>query len=222
MRRKITLPLMALVWTGLLTAPALATTKGLNQIVTPDVQPAGVLSLRLQQQDPNIGNRYQAQLELGLTRGLEVALFQGASPSEQIFGLEGSLYKKGPYLLSAGFINWSSMGSAPQPFVETGYYHGKYELILGAIRVLTEKQGVGGSVLSNHETQAILGAAYQVHPRVLLQLDYQSGAGNFSTAGFTYNITPNLQVNPSIYVANIAPHPLYGYVVLTYNIQAWK
>lgn len=219
MRLSTTIPLLAAL--GVLAAPALATTKGLNQIVTPDVQPYGSLSFSLQQQDPNIGNRYQAQLELGLTRGFEVALFQGASPSEQIGAVEGSLYKKGPYLVSAGFINWSSMGSAPQPFIETGYYSGKYELILGAIRVVTEKQGVGGSVLSNHETQAILGAAYQVQPRVLLQLDYQSGAGNFSTAGFTYNITPNLQVNPSVYLANAAPHPHYGYVVLTYNMKAF-
>jgi len=32
-----------------LTAPAFATTKGLNQIVTPDVQPFGILSLSVQQ-----------------------------------------------------------------------------------------------------------------------------------------------------------------------------
>ena len=73
---------------------AFATTKGLNQIVTPDVQPFGILSLSVQQQDPNIANRYEVQAELGLTNRLEVAVFQGYSPPEQVVNSEYSLFQK--------------------------------------------------------------------------------------------------------------------------------
>src|SRR5438067_8135235 len=44
-----------------------ATTKGLSQIVTPDLQPEGDLSLSLQIQDKRIANPYELQAELGLT-----------------------------------------------------------------------------------------------------------------------------------------------------------
>ena len=56
---------------------ALATTKGLNQILTPDIQPAGVLSLSYQGQSSQIGNSEQAQFELGLSKSIEVAVFRG-------------------------------------------------------------------------------------------------------------------------------------------------
>jgi len=202
--------------------PALATTKGLNQIVTPDVQPKGVLSLSFQQVDPNIANRYEAQLELGLTSRLEVAIFQGFSPDEQIFNAEYGIVQRKDVLLSAGFANYSTKGATPQPYLEGGYLKGNTYLMAGIIRVSVENIGVGGSVLSSHETQSILGAAYRVTPRTLLQLDYQSGRGNFATAGFTYNITPQLQINPSAYLSNATPHKTYGYVVLTWNITAFK
>src|SRR5438552_4471200 len=45
-----------------------ATTKGLSQIVTPDLQEEGDLSLSLQIQDERIGNPYELQAELGLTK----------------------------------------------------------------------------------------------------------------------------------------------------------
>ena len=63
-----------------------ATTKGLSQIVTPELQPAGQVSLSFQAQSKAIGNPYELQMELGVTRWLEVAVFQGISPNEQIFG----------------------------------------------------------------------------------------------------------------------------------------
>ncbi len=202
--------------------PSYATTKGLNQIVTPDVQPKGVLSVSFQQVDPNIANRYEAQLELGITSRFEVAVFQGFSPNEQIFNAEYGIIQRKDLLLSAGFANYSTQGTAPQPYLEGGYLKGSTYLMAGVIRVSVEHTGVGGSVLSNHETQSILGAAYRITPRTLLQLDYQSGQGNFATAGFTYNITPQLQFNPSLYLSNAAPHKIYGYAVLTWNIVAFK
>jgi len=52
-----------------------ATTKGLSQIVTPDLQPEGNLSLSLQIQDKRIANPYELQAEVGLTKWAEVAVF---------------------------------------------------------------------------------------------------------------------------------------------------
>jgi hypothetical protein len=46
---------------------AQGTTKGLSQIVTPDLQDAGDLSLSLQIQDKRIANPYELQAEMGLT-----------------------------------------------------------------------------------------------------------------------------------------------------------
>ena len=201
--------------------PALATTKGLNQIVTPDVQPDGILSFSLQQQDPNIANRYEAQIELGLTKRFEVAIFQGASPPEQVANAEYSLFAKGPYLLSTGFFNWTTKGSAPQPYLESGYYKGNTELMLGAARVVSQQPDVAGFVQNKHQYQAILGYGYRINPRTLIQLDYQSGSANSATAGFTYNVTPELQFNPSLYVSNATGHKLWGYAVLTWNINVF-
>ncbi|MDQ2799877.1 MAG: hypothetical protein M3Y13_09560 [Armatimonadota bacterium] len=207
-----------------LAAPTWATTKGLNQIVTPDVQSFGILSLSAQQQDPNIANRYEVQAELGLTSRLEVAFFQGYSPPEQVANAEYGILQnspKQPYLLSVGFFNWTTKGSAPQPYIEGGYYKGNTELMLGAARVVTEQTDVAGFVQNNHQYQAILGVGYRIHPRVLLQLDYQSGTANSTTAGFTYNITPQLQFNPAVYVSNATGHKVWGYAVLTWNIDVF-
>ncbi len=199
--------------------PALATTKGLNQIVTPDVQPDGVLSLSLQQQDPDIANRYEAQIELGLTKRFEIAIFQGASPPEQVANAEYAVVAQGPYLLSTGFFNWTTQGSAPQPYLEGGYYKGNTKAMLGIARVVTEQPDVAGLIQNKHQYQAILGCGYQINPRTLIQLDYQSGTANSATAGFTYNVTPQLQFNPALYVSNAAGHKVWGYAVLTWNIN---
>lgn len=201
--------------------PALATTKGLNQIVTPDVQPYGILSLSVQQQDPNIANRYEAQIELGLTRRFEVAIFQGASPPEQVANAEYSILVKGPYLLSTGFFNWTTKGSAPQPYLEGGYYKGNTQIMLGVARVISQQPDVAGFIQNQHQYQAILGYGYRIAPRALVQLDYQSGSANSATAGFTYNITPQLQFNPALYVSNASGHKVWGYAVLTWNINVF-
>jgi len=203
------------------TLPALATTKGLNQIVTPDVQPFGILSVSLQQQDPNIANRYEVQAELGITRRFEVAVFQGASPPEQVFNAEYSLFQKNPYLLSVGFFNWTTQGSAPQPYLECGYYKGNTQLMIGIARVISQGPDVAGLVQNQHQYQGILGYGYRINPRTLIQLDYQSGAANSVTAGFTYNVTPQLQFNPALYVSNAPSHKLWGYAVLTWNVNVF-
>src|SRR5437762_13828464 len=86
---------------------SIATTKGLSQIVTPDLQKEGDLSLSLQIQDERIANPYELQAELGLTDWAEVALFRGFQPDDWILGTEFGILRKEPCLLSIGFVNWS-------------------------------------------------------------------------------------------------------------------
>src|SRR5205085_12083759 len=194
-----------------LSAPSsFATTKGLSQIVTPDLQPAGDLSLSLQIQDERIANPYQLQGELGLTRWAEVAVFRGFQPDEWIFGTEIGLLTKEPFLLSVGFVNWSPhLDVDPQPFIEAGYYTEHHKIIAGATH-------------AGYKNETILGYAYDFNKRWRLQFDWQSGSENSSTIGFTCNVTPDFQFNPALYVNNGPKHDLFGYVVFTYTFHVWS
>ncbi len=187
-----------------------ATTKGLSQIVTPDVQQEGDLSLSFQAQGERIGNPYELQAELGLTKWAEIAVFKGFKPNELIFGTELGLLQREPYLLSVGFVNWSPHSHVdPQPFIEAGYYTKHNKLIVGATHV-------------DYRNEVILGYAYDFNETWRAQVDFQSGSGNSSTIGFTCNLTRDLQVNPAIYVTNDSPHHVLGYVVLTYTFHLWR
>jgi hypothetical protein len=190
-------------------ASAFATTKGLSQIVTPDLQPNGDLSLSLQIQDKRIANPYQLQAEMGLTKWAEVAAFRGFQPDEWIFGTEIGLLRKEPFLLSVGFVNWSPhLNVDPQPYIEAGYYTEHHKVIVGAIH-------------AGYKNEAILGYAYDFNERWRLQVDWQSGSENSSTIGFTCNITPDFQFNPALYVSNHSKHDLFGYIVFTYTFHLW-
>jgi len=187
-----------------------ATTKGLSQIVTPDVQQEGDLSLSFQAQGERIGNPYELQAELGLTKWAEIAVFKGFKPNELIFGTELGLLQREPYLLSVGFVNWSPHSHVdPQPFIEAGYYTKHNKLIVGATHV-------------DYRNEVILGYAYDFNETWRAQVDFQSGSGNSSTIGFTCNLTRDLQVNPAIYVTNDSPHHVLGYIVLTYTFHPWR
>src|SRR3989442_508399 len=120
---------------ALSTAPSsFATTKGLSQIVTPDLQPKGDLSLSLQIQDERIANPYELQAELGLTRWAEVAVFRGFQPDDWIFATEIGLLTKEPFLLSVGFVNWSPhLNVDPQPYIEAGYCTEHNKVFVGGI-----------------------------------------------------------------------------------------
>jgi hypothetical protein len=186
-----------------------ATTKGLSQIVTPDLQPEGQLSLSFQAQARQIANPYQLQAELGITSWLEASVFQGLSPGEQIFSTEVGLVQHEPWLLTAGALNWSTRGSSPQPFLEAGYYTVHDKWMAGPIRV-------------NDQTQLLLGWAHDFNDTWRFQLDYQSGGSNYFTVGFTWNVTPSLQVNPAVYRSNSGSHAAVGYFVVTYTLPVWK
>jgi hypothetical protein len=189
---------------------ARATTKGLSQIVTPDLQSAGDLSLSLQGESRQIGNPYQLQAELGLVKWAEVAVFKGFKPNELIFGTEVGLIQKEPYLLSAGFVNWSPHSRVdPQPYLEAGYWTEHQKFIAGVIHV-------------GYRNEAVLGYAYDFNKTWRAQVDFQSGTGNSSTVGFTWNITDDFQVNPALYVTNDKPHDILGYVVFTYTFHLWN
>jgi hypothetical protein len=188
---------------------ARATTKGLNQIVTPDLQPAGVLSVSAQVQDARIANPQELQFELGLTRWAEIAVFQGLRPREEIFGTELGLWQQGPHLLTAGAVNWSSRGGGAEPVLEYGYYASRDHVIAGAIR-------------GDGRVEGILGYSHQLTDKLQFSADYQSGPGNAVTLGLTVNLTPDLQMNPAVYFANTRPHQTMGYVVLTWNFTLWR
>jgi hypothetical protein len=192
----------------LLSAPSsFATTKGLSQIVTPDLQPEGDLSLSLQIQDKRIANPYQLQAELGLTEWGEVAVFRGFQPDEWILGTEIGLLRKEPYLLSVGVVNWSPhLDVDPQPYIEVGYYTEHHKLIAGAIH-------------AGYKNEAILGYAYDFNETWRLQVDFQSGSENSSTIGFTCNVTRDF--HPALYVNNGPNHDLFGYIVFTYTFHLW-
>jgi hypothetical protein len=186
-----------------------ATTKGLSQIVTPDLQPAGDLSLSFQVQSLHIANPYELQAELGLTKFAEIAVFKGFEPNELIFGTEIGLLTKEPYLLSVGFINWSPHSHVdPQPFIEAGYYTEHDKMIVGALHAV-------------YKNEAILGYAHDFNKQWRVQIDFQSGTENSSTIGFTWNIIPDFQVNPAIYFPNYHPERILGYIVFTYTFHLW-
>jgi hypothetical protein len=186
-----------------------ATTKGLSQIVTPDLQPEGDFSLSFQIQDKRIANPYQLQGELGLTKWGEVAVFRGFQPDEWIFGTEIGLLRKEPYLLSIGFVNWSPhLDVNPQPFIEAGYWGEDHKVAVGAIH-------------ADYKNEAILGYAYDFNETWRVQVDWQSGSENSSTIGFTCNVTRDFQFNPALYVSNDSKHDLFGYIVFTYTFHLW-
>jgi len=204
---KIIVITIAILW---IAPSAFATTKGLSQIVTPDLQAPGDLSLSLQIQDKRIANPYELQAELGLTKWAEVAVFRGFQPDDWIFGTEIGLLTKEPFLLSVGFVNWSPhLNVDPQPFIEAGYYTEHHKIIAGAIH-------------AGYKNEAILGYAYDFNERWRLQVDWQSGSENSSTIGFTCNVTRDFQFNPAIYFSNDDLSRVMGYVVFTYTFHLWN
>ncbi len=186
-------------------ASAFATTKGLNQIVTPDIQKSGEFSLSFQAQNPAIANPYEFQAELGINSFLEAAVFQGLNPAETIFNIEAALIQDEPYLLSAGFLGFSTNGAKAQPFLEAGYFkeHDKF---------------MGGPIFTS-QLEFVLGYAHDFNDRWRFDVDFQSGNENFWTVGVTYAINKYLEFNPAIYFSNSGTG-VYAYGIVTYTFSS--
>ena len=169
---------MALSW-----PPAFATIVGLNQIVTPDIQPEGVLAISAQSQNPALGNPKQLQFELGLTKRFEIAVFRGFSPGQTVFNAEYAIVQSPSFLLSTGLLGTGNQLKT-QPFIEAGYYRGKGFVVAGI-------QEDGSNIVG------AFGFAYRITPRAQFSTaDYITGPGNFATAGVSLQLTPNLSFNP--------------------------
>ena len=78
-----------------------------------------------------------------------------------------------------------------------------------------------GEYCAGYKNEAILGYAHDFNKQWRVQFDFQSGSENSSTIGFTWNITPDFQVNPAIYFPNYPPERILGYVVFTYTFHLW-
>ena len=211
--QRLTFPKFALLIVTIVavfSTPTFATTKGLSQIVTPDLQDEGDLSLSLQIQDSRIANPYELQAEMGVTKWAEFAVFRGLQPDDWIFGTEFGLIQKEPYLLSAGFVNWSPQNARRSAALP------RSRLLHRAPQVHARRDA------RRFRNEVILGYAYDFNQQWRAQVDFQSGSGNSSTIGFTWNITPDFQMNPALYVANDKPHDLMGYVVFTYTFHLWS
>jgi hypothetical protein len=185
-------------------------TTGWVEVTTPDLQPEGELALSFQLQDTKIGNPYELEAEMGLTKWAEVAVFRGLDPDEWIFGTEVGLRTEEPWLLSIGFVNWSPHTNIdPQPFIVAGYYCNHHKIIAGATHV-------------DYRHEALLAYAYSFNDSWQVEVDWQSGSGNSSTFGVTWGITPALGATAAIYVTNDSPHEVLGFVTVTYTFDLWR
>jgi len=191
-------------------APSSPATTGWVQVETPDLQPEGELALSFQLEEAKLGNPYLLQAEMGLTKWAELAVFRGFDPDEWIFGTEIGLRTQEPWLLSIGFANWSPLQNVdPEPYIVAGYYRNHHKIIAGATHV-------------DYRHEALLAYAYNFNDSWQVQVDWQSGSGNSSTIGFTWNITPRVSITPAIFVTNDTPHEVLGFLTLSYTFGFWR
>jgi hypothetical protein len=74
---------------------------------------------------------------------------------------------------------------------------------------------------AGYKNEVILGYAYDFNQTGRVQVDWISGSENWSTIGFTCNVTRDFQFNPSLYVNNGPKHDLMGYIVFSYTFHVW-
>ena len=182
---------------------SLGDTKGLNQIVTTWITPQNLFSYSIQSQNKYLGNGLQSQLEFGISPNSEFTYWQGYQPKTNIIAYEQSLYNKYNFQLSLGsfyiFDNRSS-----QPFICGSYTLGRDYYEIGAQNV--------------NSIKTLLGFKHDFNEKISLLVDYMTGKDNFSTIGFNYNITKDIQVSPAIYCSNL-DRKLFPYFVVSYNIH---
>ncbi|WP_044948791.1 hypothetical protein [Chthonomonas calidirosea] len=184
---------------------------GLNQIPTPPTHPKGVLSITLQAQDAHIGTPWQTQFELGLTKNFSIDWFHNFTPTqEDLINFQYALVQlKTGFTVTTGLLNWPISHGGPQELFEFGTNAGRQQWVLGAI-------------YTGHSTEPIVGFGYQISSHFTLMLDHQGGGENASTIGGTYYLTPNLSLNPAVYISNHGHHRLFPYAVITWSVQLFK
>jgi hypothetical protein len=140
---------------------------------------------------------------------LDIDITQGFKPKETSLGCELGLVHKGPWLLSTGFINWSTNGERPQPFLEAGYYSTHLKLIAGSIEV-------------HNRFFELVGLEYDFSEHWKLLVDYLSGKDNFTTAGLVWGVTDNFEIDTSIFFSNRNFRNLAGAVTFSYTFPLWR
>lgn len=195
------------MWLVVLSAPAWATVAGLNQIATPDLQPAGVLTITVQDKNSGIDASRQIQLELGMNDTYELAVYHSLSPHKTILNGQVGLIRNEHFLVSAGLLGTNSATNY-QPFVLAGYYPGNAEIIAGIQRQDGRHFG-------------LFGVAYHASGRLTVASDYASGPGAFLTLGLFYEIAPNVTINPTVYISNSSPHTSFFYGSLSWDVRVW-
>jgi len=190
-----------------MSSPVFGKVNGLNQIATPDIQPPGLLTATLLGQNVELGNPVQTQFDLGITKSLEVAFYQGYSPGATAGNVEVNLIDRKSFLISAGLLGLQT-NTKIQPFVEAGYLTGKSFL-------------VGGVQFQNNSVFPVFGVIYQAAPKLQITSDYVGGGCNFSSIGLSYSLTPTLSFSPALFVSNCVPHKLYCFGTISWNIKAW-
>jgi hypothetical protein len=186
---------------------ARATIVGLNQIVTPDIQPEGLLSVNFQVEHPALGDSRQILLDLGINKSLEFTYFGGITTGHNAVGAQVALVQKKYFVLSAGTLGLETIAK-PQPFLEGGYYF---------------KNGfvVAGIQEQNSDFYGVYGISHRLTPKIQISSDYISGPTHYATLGVVLELTPHLYFNPAIFISNAAPHRAYGYGVLSWDIKVW-
>lgn len=187
-------------------SPARATISGLNQIATPDIKPAGQLSITYQSQHPSIGNPQQVQAELGLTERFAVAIYRGFEPGETLFNAEYGLLHTEQVDVAAGLSGTQDV-THHQPYIEGGYRTGRAYLIGG---VQWHDGGFFGAY----------GIAYEASRRITIVGDYVSGPDAFAALGFVWEIAEGLYINPAVFVSN-RDHEPFGFGSITWEIKLW-
>ena len=150
------------------------------------------ISLESPDSGQRIANPYQLQAEMGLTNWGEVAVFHGFRPEQWIFETEIRILRKEPYLSPSEPELVAHLDVDPQPYIEAGYYTEHHKFIAGAIH-------------AGYKNEAILGYAYDFNKTWRVQLDFQSGAENSSTIGFTAPVALQLHPPRPVLVAAIGP-----------------
>ncbi len=182
------------------------TISGLNQIITPEVQPPGTLSLGWQEQNRGIGTQGQAQIEAGIIQRLGVAYYHSFSPRTDYLGAEIGLLQSDPFHVSAGFGVGSRSAGVPQAFLIAGHYSGLTIPLAGLQR-------------SGGKTEGIFGWILPLAPTAQIQLDYASGRENAFTVGTAWTMLSHLQVNPALFRLNDPPHRWVGRLVVSWTVQ---